>query len=128
MIDKVKEIALKVWPFLLVLLVGVAVGWQVKPTKVEEKTKIVEVEKQIVVEKEVLIEKKPVLPDWHMGLLVGASLRTPVSDTPLMVGIEVERRLLGPFFLGAWGMAGSPVVGGFNVTNVTFGIKLGAEF
>jgi hypothetical protein len=108
----------------------------VTETKKETEVKVVEVEKQVVVTKEVVTEKQvfvdkivtPVLPNWHVGLLAGAAPRfdSPAS-TPVMVGLEAERRLAGPFWIGAWTMAGSPVTA-FSVTNASAGIKVGLEF
>ena len=200
--DKLKEYAPKVVSYVAVLVVGAAVGWQMKPTQVETKetvkvvtvekqvvvehetvrvevvrvkdtqvvdrtrtettetklpdgtttkkvteeknidsvihdntnstqVKVVTVEKQIVVEKEVFKEKIVTLEPnkWHMGLLVGVAPRfdNPAA-TPLMLGLEVEHRFIGPVFLGGWVMAGSPVVGGFNVTNAAVGLKVGLSF
>lgn len=92
---------------------------------------VVEVEKQVVVEKEKIVEKRiePILPNWHLGVLAGVAPRfdSPL-DTPVVIGIEAERRILGPIWLGAWGMGGSPVVGGFKVVNASVGIKVGLEF
>jgi len=102
----------------------------VKEKENNTEVKIVEVIKEIVVEKEVnkIVTVTPVLAQWHMGLMAGVAPRLDnVALTPVMVGIEVERRILGPVWVGAWGMAGSPVTG-FNVVNGTAGLKLGVEF
>lgn len=45
-------------------------------------------------------------PDWRVGLLVGATWKEPalkLGDTPLVLGATFERRIIGPFSLGAWG-------------------------
>jgi hypothetical protein len=59
-------------------------------------------------------------PDWRVGLLVGATWKEPalkLGDTPLVIGATVERRIIGPFSLGAWGTtqgaAGLSVAGEF---------------
>lgn len=86
--------------------------------------KVVEVEKQVVVEKERLVETKTnAQPQWHFGVTGGINpqfLPTPAVNS-YAVGVEVERRIIGPFFAGAWAM-GTSNGQGFG------GIKLGAEF
>jgi hypothetical protein len=58
-------------------------------------------------------------PDWRVGVLVGASLKEPLVPIagPLVLGASVERRILGPFSVGAWvntvGAAGASVSGEF---------------
>lgn len=199
--QKIAEVLKKVVPLLAILIVGIGIGWYVKPdvVRVEEKIKTVEVEKQVVVaqekvrvevvhvkdtqvverwhrekteekkpdgtvltkeiedrnidsivkekenstevkvvtvEKQVVVEKKvevekkiePVLPNWHVGILAGAAPRFDnPAQTPIMLGVEGERRIVGPVWLGAWVMAGTPVQA-FNVTNAAGGVKLGFEF
>jgi len=89
--------------------------------------KVVEVTKEVVVEREKRVEIKiePMLAQWHVGALVGAAPNG--AQTALMVGVEAERRIAGPFWLGVWGMAGSPL-SQFQITNPTVGVKLGVEF
>lgn len=42
-------------------------------------------------------------PNWHLALLAGS----PVSLSPaLRFGASVERRVLGPFYIGAWALVG----------------------
>lgn len=103
----------------------------IKEKENSTEVKIVEVIKEVVVEKEVIKEKvvTPMLAQWHLGVLVGTAPRfDSPTDTPLLIGVEAERRILGPVWLGAWGMAGSPVVGGFKVVNASLGLKVGFEF
>ena len=93
--------------------------------------KVVEVVKEVVVEKEVLVYKlsEPVLAQWHLGVLVGTAPRfDSIGETPILLGVEADHRFVGPVFLGAWVMAGSPVTGGFKVANAALGLKLGLEF
>ncbi len=103
----------------------------VKEKETKAEVKVVEVVKEVVVEREKVVEKRtePVLPNWHAGALVGAAPRfdQPLA-TPVMVGLEVERRVAGPVWLGGWAIGGSPVVGGFALTNVAVGLKVGMEF
>lgn len=97
----------------------------------ETQVKIVEVEKQVIVEREKIVERitEPVLAKWHLGVLAGVAPRfdSPAA-TPVIIGVEAERRVVGPFFVGGFALGGSPVVGVFTLTNVTVGLKLGAEF
>lgn len=101
----------------------------VKEKENSTQVQVVTVEKQVVVEKETLVEKRPILPNWHVGILAGVAPRFDVPvETPLLLGLEVERRIAGPFFAGVWVMGGSPVVTGFKLTNASVGLKIGADF
>jgi hypothetical protein len=45
-------------------------------------------------------------PDWRIGVQLGATWKEPalkLGDTPLVVGGSIERRIIGPFSVGAWG-------------------------
>jgi hypothetical protein len=69
------------------------------------------------------------LAQWKVSLLVGANfgnlnaatLATPFPQAllgkPWVVGAHVERRIIGPFFMGLWG-----------TTNKDAGVSLGFEF
>jgi hypothetical protein len=46
----------------------------------------------------------PRQPQWRAGVLVGAQLRLDPLGVSPAVGAHVERRLLGPLWLGAWGL------------------------
>ncbi len=54
-------------------------------------------------------------PDWRVGLLLGASINKPFVPIygPVVLGLQVERRILGGLSLGVWvntvGAAGSVV-------------------
>lgn len=66
--------------------------------KVEtEKQQETEIKKEIVIQKEVQIEYKetPVEKNWH----VAGSIGTDLALSPVFGG-SVERRIIGPFFLG----------------------------
>lgn len=43
-------------------------------------------------------------PDWRVGVLVGASLSTPFVPIagPLVLGLEVDRRIVGGLSAGLW--------------------------
>lgn len=58
-------------------------------------------------------------PQWRVSLLAGASLRSPLLPVygPLVLGVEVNRRLLGPLWVGLWAQTGG-----------SGGISLGIEF
>lgn len=67
-----------------------------------EKQVVVEVEKRVEVEKEVFVDKSKPSPDWRISALAG----TTVTDLQQWsVGVEVQRRILGPFSIGAWGLS-----------------------
>lgn len=91
---------------------------------------VVEVEKQVVVTRDVVVEKviEPVLKNWRAGLLVGVAPRfdTP-AETAIMVGVEAQRRIAGPFSASLWVLGGSPVTG-FKLTGVSAGLGLNVEF
>lgn len=82
--------------------------------------KVVEVVKEVVVEKQVekLVKIEPVLPNWHVGVLGGTELLTPVP----VFGIHAERRIAGPFWGGVWGDVNTQ----FNRGQV--GLKVSIEF
>jgi len=53
---KITDVAVRALPFLALLVVGIAIGWYLKPaqTQIQEKLKVVEVEKQVVVTHDVV--------------------------------------------------------------------------
>lgn len=100
-----------------------------KETNVE--VRVVEVEKQVVVEREKEVFRKidPVLAQWQVGVLGGASFGTsnfPLS-TNVILGAEVERRIVGPLWAGIFISGESPVTQ-FQIQDVNVGIKIGMEF
>lgn len=60
---------------------------------------------------------------WHMSLLAGAQLHVNPLSASLAVGAHVERRIAGPFFLGAWALVQPQAPVGAAV-----GLSLGLEF
>lgn len=92
----------------------------VKEKENSVEVKVVEVEKQVVVEKMVdrVIKIDPVLANWHVGILGGSQLLVPVP----VFGVEVERRIAGPFWGGLWGTANTQFSSG------AVGAKLSIEF
>lgn len=102
-----------------------------KETETKVEVKVVEVEKRVevikteyvdrIVEKEKIVT--PVLAQWHVGVIGGLTpqlLPTPGVQN-WVVGGEVERRIVGPVFLGIWG-AGTTTGQGMG------GLKVGFEF
>lgn len=55
-------------------------------------------------------------PDWRVGVMVGAPLRLEIPQAHrLAVGVQAERRVLGPVALGGWvvkPITGAPAFGG----------------
>lgn len=77
-------------------------GFESKTQEVKEVIKYVE--KEVVVEKEKIVEKKTEKiveskKDWSVGLNLGLNSLTPIPQN-YNVGIEVDRRILGDFWLG----------------------------
>ena len=102
----------------------------VKEHETNTEVKIVEVEKQVVVTVDRVVEKKiePVLPNWGVGVLVGTSPRfDSPAETPLLLGVSVDRRVLGPIFLTGQLQAGSPVTG-FRIVNPSIFLGVKGEF
>ena len=123
--DFFKSNWLKIVSYVLVLVVGVALGWGTKPDVIQEKVQIVQVEKQIVVEKEVIKEVKVGLAQWHVS--VGGALG-PQLDPLRLSGtfdVAVERRIVGPFFLGLTANIGTDFQ---KVSGFGGGLRIGAEF
>ena len=97
----------------------------VKEKENSTEVKIVEVEKQIVVEKEVIKEVKVGLAQWHVS--VGGALG-PQLDPLRLSGtfdVAVERRIVGPFFLGLTANIGTDFQ---KVSGFGGGLRIGAEF
>lgn len=75
-----------------------------KASSAEETVKTVTVER--VVEKEKLVT---VRPDWRAHVLPG--VRFGAGDAPrLVIGAQLERRIVGPLSAGLWGAAEIPVM------------------
>lgn len=82
----------------------------------------VEKEKETSLDQEQSISTSKTLPDWRLGLLMGASpvdiaTSRELAMDDLVLGVEAQRRLIGPVYGGLWG---------FN--NGTVGVSLGLEF
>ena len=101
----------------------------VTETKEVVKVQVVEVEKQVVVtqtntvERLVEVEKirEPVLRNWRVSPMVGVAFDAKPSFNGVVYGAEVERRIIGPVWVGVWG-AGNTTVGGM------MGVKASLEF
>jgi hypothetical protein len=99
----------------------------VKEVQIQYVDRIQTVEKVVEVEKKVEIEKvvKNPLPDWGVQARVGvdiSAILNPTRGGPVVIGLEVDRRIIGPFKAGVWAQ-----------TNTTFnqwqaGLSVGAEF
>lgn len=48
-------------------------------------------------------------PQWRLGLLGGAKVSLSPPGASLVFGAIAERRLVGPFFVGAWGLSNGSV-------------------
>jgi len=102
-----------------------------KETETRVEVKVVEVEKRVETIKTVTVDRivekeKIVTPDqkqWHVGVIAGLTPQFLPAPTVQnwVVGGEVERRIIGPVFLGLWG-AGTTTGQGMG------GLKVGFEF
>ena len=97
----------------------------VKEKENTTEVKVVEVKQEVVVERQKIVEKRidPVLAQWHLGVMGGINpqvLPTPGLNS-WMVGGHVERRVVGPLFLGVWGM-------GSNTGQGMGGLSVAGEF
>lgn len=81
--------------------------------EVKTEVKVVEVEKKVEVVKTEYVDRvvtktiDPVLEQWHISALGGVNpqfLPAPQISGVVVVG-EVERRIIGPLFIGVWGGA-----------------------
>jgi len=87
--------------------------------------KIVEVTKEVVVEKLVdrVIKIDPVLAQWRVGATGGAQFLFSEFPMPTPVfGVEAERRLAGPFWIGLGGSLNTKL----NVADIR--LKVAVEF
>jgi hypothetical protein len=93
----------------------------VKEKENSTEVKLVEVTKEVVVEKEVVKEKTvtPMLAQWKVGLMGGIAPQLPAVSWA--VGAEVDRRIVGPIWAGAWGLGTTSGQG-------MAGVKVGVEF
>lgn len=74
--------------------------------KQEAKEVVKYVEKEVVVEREKIVEKKSERivdnrASWMFGAKIGLDSLTPTAQN-YIVGVEADRRILGPFWLGVW--------------------------
>jgi hypothetical protein len=70
----------------------------------------------------VLSEKKTIpAPEWSVALMVGVAPRAgfmpPLGPPPLVAGVHVQKRIIGPLNGGVWVL-----------TNPSLGVSLGAQF
>jgi len=92
----------------------------VKEKENSVEVKVVEVEKQVIVEKQVdrVLKIDPVLAQWRISVMGGVQIPEIIP----VVGASVDRRIVGPFWLGLYGNANTQ----FNSGQV--GLKAGIEF
>lgn len=102
----------------------------VKETETKTEVQVVQVEKQVIVTQTQTIQKEVTTEkivknqsEWRVGVLAGVSpqFSPTIQLNNWVVGGEVEKRLIGPFWLGIWG-AGTANGQGLG------GVKLGVEF
>lgn len=65
----------------------------------EIRVEVREVEVERLVERRVEVQTP--LPDWRVGAMVGVDLGGP----SVAYGAQIERRILGPIYVGAWGLS-----------------------
>lgn len=99
---------------------------------VTNNVKVVEVEKQVVVEKLVTVDREiriePKLENWSINVLAGVQPKLlPQLETDVILGVQAERRIAGPFWAGIWTQAVTPSQ--FNKINgIQAGISAGIKF
>lgn len=87
-------------------------------------TQVKEVEKKVEVTK--TVEKA--LPNWTVSAKLGTTFNdfkvTPVAPyvSPFLLGVEVDRRIVGPVWLGAWGTTD------LHLKSVSGGLSVGVQF
>lgn len=101
----------------------------VKEVEVKFVDRVNTVEKEIIVEKKVEIEKiVENNPDWTVTARLGTDFRnlklSPLAPyvSPIIVGAEVDRRVVGPFKAGLW------VHSSIDFNSVSGGLAVGADF
>ncbi len=67
--------------------------------RVETRVETREVEVEVV--RDLVHEIRTPLPDWRVGGLIGMDL---THGAPVY-GLQIERRIIGPLHVGAWGLA-----------------------
>jgi hypothetical protein len=69
-------------------------------------------------------------PQWHLGLRLGGGVALGTSPTPLLsAGLQAERRILGPVFMGLWADVHANAIPFFTSPyTVVGGLSLSVEF
>jgi hypothetical protein len=80
-------------------------GVDVERREATASAQTVERERLVYRDREVKVERAR--PDWRAGALVGVDPFHPLSG--FVYGATVERRVLGPVWLGAWGLSSRAV-------------------
>jgi hypothetical protein len=81
-------------------------GVDVERTEKTASAQTVERERLVYRDRSVTVERSR--PDWRVGALVGVDPFHQLSGS-LLYGGHVERRVLGPVWLGAWGLSSRAV-------------------
>lgn len=72
----------------------------------EVKTEVV---KYVDREVEKLVTKEKPLPDWRLTPMIGFNVSNGFSTNQFVYGGEIQRRVLGPVSIGAWGLSSGTV-------------------
>lgn len=112
---------------------GTQVVKETTDTNTEKNTKEVEVkyvDREVVVEKKIEVTVEKIVesgkPDWTVTARVGVDINrllNPSVVNPILVGVEIDRRIIGPFKAGVWVQENVT----FN-TWPTAGVAVSAEF
>lgn len=96
-----------------------------------KETEIKVVEKEVMVDREVKVKEEVIVtkvvenddPDWFLSIKGGVSTATA---SRYGLGIDANRRILGPVHIGLWGMLNMNT--SFTPSGVMGGVSLGAAF
>jgi hypothetical protein len=112
------------------VVTDVNVDKTIKETDVKVVTVTNTVEKQVEIEKKVEVTKtiERARPDWFLSAKLGTNFSTlKVSATapyinPLLIGVDGNRRIIGPLFLGLWALTST------DFKSISGGLSASMEF